>query len=70
MDNHRPIIWSGFESGEHGVLENGHAWVCDGYNEENLFHMNWGWGGNDNGYYSIDILNPPGFLFESNKTFS
>ena len=34
----------------------GHSWVCDGYDASNFFHMNWGWGGYDNGYFSINNL--------------
>ena len=31
-----------------------HAYVCDGYQSDgNLFHFNWGWGGNSNGYFFI-----------------
>ena len=38
--------------------ENGnHAFVCDGYDENNLFHFNWGWGGGSDGYYAIGALN-------------
>lgn len=36
----------------------GHAFVCDGYDSNNLFHINWGWGGEGNGYYEISALNP------------
>ena len=32
----------------------GHAFVLDGYDENNMFHLNWGWAGFDNGYYAID----------------
>ena len=32
-----------------------HALVCDGYDAEaNSFHLNWGWGGKDDGYYVLD----------------
>ena len=55
LDMRRPIIYTGRpESGA------GHAWVCDGYrmNEEGTteFHMNWGWGGSSNAWYTIDNL--------------
>ena len=35
----------------------GHAWVCDGFDEEDRFHMNFGWNGQANGYYSLATLN-------------
>ena len=37
-------------SGEVG----GHAYIVDGYDDNNMFHVNWGWAGFDNGYYAIN----------------
>lgn len=52
--NRRPIQFQGFDP-----IEGGHSWVCDGFNNANtMFHMNWGWGGQDNGWYTVDALNP------------
>ncbi len=34
----------------------GHAFVCDGYQDADYFHFNLGWGGQDNGYYTIDNI--------------
>ena len=34
--------------------DGGHAYVLDGYDDNNMFHLNWGWAGYDNGYYAID----------------
>lgn len=45
LDLSRPIYYSGYsESG-------GHAFICDGYNSDDYFHFNFGWGGSGNGYY-------------------
>lgn len=52
LDAGRPIQYAGFGAG------GGHTWVCDGYDNSNLFHMNWGWGGVYDGYYSLDNLAP------------
>ncbi len=30
----------------------GHQWVCDGYDDDGLMHMNWGWGGSYNGWFT------------------
>jgi len=30
-----------------------HAYVCDGYQAEDYFHLNWGWGGSNDGYFLI-----------------
>lgn len=43
-----------------GVKENGsgHAFVIDGYDSEDFFHINWGWSEMSNGYYRINVLDP------------
>lgn len=58
LDQRQPILYSGIGTA-------GHSFVCDGYDENNLFHFNWGWGGNANGYYSIGSLNPNGYDFNN-----
>ncbi|MCL1850514.1 MAG: C10 family peptidase [Bacteroidetes bacterium] len=41
-----------------GCSETGcHAFVCDGYNSDDLFHYNFGWGGSSNGYYTVNGVN-------------
>lgn len=37
----------------------GHAWVTDGFDENGLFHMNFGWEGQGDAYYSITNLSVP-----------
>ena len=34
----------------------GHAWVLDGVDKDGLFHMNFGWNGQSDGYYSLTAL--------------
>jgi hypothetical protein len=41
----------------------GHAFVCDGYQGENFYHFNWGWGGSYDGYFYTGNLNPGGSNF-------
>ncbi len=50
----RPILYAGFGNG------GGHAFVFDGYNTSNQFHVNWGWGGSYDGYFGVDALSPSG----------
>lgn len=38
-----------------------HAFICDGYDEQGYFHINWGWSGVNDGYYAIGALNPSGY---------
>lgn len=48
----RPVFYTG--AGAASV----HAFVCDGYDDQNFFHMNWGWGGNADGFYLLTNLSP------------
>ena len=41
----------------------GHAFICDGYDRNGRAHINWGWNGNFDGYYQIDVLNPNCYTF-------
>ena len=36
----------------------GHAFVCDGYDGNGLFHINWGWNGMSDGFFRLQALNP------------
>lgn len=38
----------------------GHGFVCDGYDARGLFHINWGWRGEMNGYFQASTLDPYG----------
>ena len=48
----RPVLYGGFTE------SSGHAFICDGYDESGLFHINWGWSGVGDGYFSLSVLNP------------
>ena len=48
----RPVIYSGSSN------EAGHAFVCDGYDSNDYFHINWGWSGQSNGYFKLSALTP------------
>ena len=37
-----------------------HAFVCDGYDEMDYFHLNWGWSGSGDGYYDVFTMIPVG----------
>ena len=37
----------------------GHAFVFDGYDENGLVHVNWGWSGSGNGFYNVAVLDSP-----------
>lgn len=48
----RVIFYGGESSG------GGHAFVCDGYQGEDYFHINWGWGGMSDNYFKLSALDP------------
>ena len=51
LDNGYPMIYRGEGTG-------GHAFVCDGYNQDDEFHFNWGWAGSYDGFFQINDLTP------------
>ena len=61
LDNARPMLYGGFSS------SGGHAFVCDGYDNNNYFHFNWGWGGTYNDYFYINSLNPSSYNYSQNQ---
>ena len=50
-----PVYYSGFSDA------GGHAFVCDGYDDSDLFHFNWGWGGSSDGWFVIDEIDFAGW---------
>lgn len=54
LDAGRPILYSGRD------YDGGHSFVLDGYNNSNQFHVNWGWRGYYDGYFTMGALNPDG----------
>lgn len=57
LDARCPVYYSGDDN------TTGHAFVCDGYDRNDLFHMNWGWEGSSNGYFALDALVMPNHDF-------
>ena len=53
LEAKRPIIYGGVASNE-----DGHQFVCDGSDGEGLYHINWGWPGDYDGYFDITLLDP------------
>ena len=53
LDQQRPILYSGHGHG-------GHSFVCEGYNNQDQFYINWGWSGYYDGYFTVDVFTPGG----------
>lgn len=50
FDHRRVVYYSGCSED----FSNCHAYVLDGYDDEDRFSINYGWGGSSNGFYAID----------------
>ncbi len=73
IQNDRPVILVGYDGDE------GHAWVCDGYQETRYFyddcdeqitlylHMNWGWYGDYNFYFAYNNFDPGNTSWNEDK---
>ena len=48
----RPVQYGGYTD------NGGHSFICDGYDGNGLFHINWGWGGGGDGFFALAVLNP------------
>lgn len=67
LNNNRPVLYGGQSTG------GGHAFVCDGYKYENTqdyFHINWGWAGLSNGFFTLSALDPEAQGFGGSSTNS
>ena len=49
LDAGLPVIYR-------GGREDSHIFACDGYDSDNLFHFNWGWGGHADGWFVSTAL--------------
>ena len=54
IDADRPLLYGGVDE-----KQGGHQFVCDGYDANDYVHINWGWEGVDDGYFTL-MLSIPG----------
>jgi len=60
IENNSPILFSGIDVND----GSGHGFIIDGYSNANdRFHLNWGWGGNYDGFFALTALNPNTYQF-------
>ena len=52
----KPVLYTGTSLN----YEGGHAFVCDGIDENDLLHIDWGWDGAYNGYFDMTYMSPAG----------
>jgi len=60
LNNNIPLYYAGWSDYDFIM---GHAFLLDGYSDSTHYHINWGWGGSQNGYFVIDDLTPGGSDF-------
>lgn len=51
FDLGRPVYYSGMKN-----QNDGHAFVCDGYDQNDFMHFNWGWGGSNDDFFAVDAI--------------
>lgn len=61
LKNGRPVMVSATDP-----AYGGHSFIIDGCRNDSV-HINWGWTGSWNGYYSLDNLNPGNYHFTDNQ---
>ena len=66
LDENIPLYYSGQDDTGAG----GHAFVCDGYDENDYFHFNWGWSGRDDAWCPIGALNTTKYAFNTFNGFT
>ena len=52
LDLYRPLVYTG------SATQGGHGFVCDGYDDREYLHFNFGWSGRGNGYFTVDSISP------------
>ena len=72
LDQARPIYYAG--QGRFWGANSGHAFVCDGYDDDDYFHFNFGWSGSYDGYFAIGAITTddyyPGSALHSGTGFT
>ena len=58
LKNNRPVLYYGYNDNYEG-----HAFVCDGCDENGYYHINWGWEGLCDGYFLLTINDPENEMF-------
>jgi hypothetical protein len=66
LDEQIPLYYSGSDDN----MQGGHAFVCDGYDENDYFHFNWGWSGRDDAWCPIGALNTTKYAFNMMNGFT
>ena len=63
LSHGRPVVYFAANG-----LNNTHAFVCDGYDGEGLYHINWGQEGDYDGYYRLHAVHPAALVSANSTT--
>ncbi len=63
IDANRPVPYGGSSS-----TDGGHQFLCDGYDNKDYVHINWGWSGEDNGYFTLTLKIPNSYTFSDDQS--
>ncbi len=63
IDEDRPIIYGGEDPSK-----GGHQFVCDGYDTRDYIRINWGWDGDNNGYFTLTLKIPGMYTFSDTQS--
>ncbi len=61
LEAKKPLLYVGASG------TNGHAFILDGIDSDGLVHVNWGWNGDEDGFYNIDLLNPEKYAYSTQQ---
>ncbi len=61
LDAQRVVLINGHDPAANA----GHAFIADGYQGTNSFHINWGWNGSSDGYFLLTALSPSSYSFNT-----
>ena len=64
LSNRHPIFYSAKDINYEYFIVSGHNFIIDGYDQNGLVHVNWGWYGIEDGYFDIGLLNPQQYSYD------
>ena len=62
LKNSRPVLFSAYDPDS-----DGHEMIIDGYRSDGFFHINLGWGGDEDGYYKLTAIDTEYYNFTTDQ---
>ena len=67
LSSGNPVFYSAKDIYLNEGILTGHNFIIDGYDENGLVHVNWGWYGVENGYFDIALLNVLQYTYDDRQ---